>query len=40
MERLKAVRQERVKLNGIEFDQLTVPEEDQQRILELLKVKL
>ena len=40
LERLKAVRQERAKLNGIEFDQVTLPEEDQQRILALLKVKL
>jgi hypothetical protein len=40
LERLKAIRQERAKLNGIEFDQLTVPQEDQQSILKLLKVKL
>ena len=40
LERLKAIRQERAKLNGIEFDQVTVPEEDQQRILKLLKVTL
>jgi transposase len=40
LERLKAIRQERAKLNGIEFDQVTVPQEDQQRILQLLKVKL
>ena len=40
LERLKAIRQERAKLNGIEFDHVTVPQEDQQKILELLKVKL
>jgi transposase len=40
LERLKAVRQERAKLNGIEFDQVTAPQQDQQRILNLLKVKL
>jgi transposase len=40
LERLKAIRQERVKLNGIEFNQITTPEEDQQKILALLKVKL
>jgi transposase len=40
LERLKAIRQERAKLNGIEFDQVTVPEEDQQSILELLRVTL
>jgi transposase len=40
LERLKAIRQDRVKLNGIEFDQITVPDPDQLRILELLKVKL
>ena len=40
LERLKAIRQERTKLNGIEFDQVTVPQQDQQSILDLLKVKL
>jgi transposase len=40
LERLKAIRQERAKLNGIEFNQVTVPQADQQEILELLKVKL
>jgi transposase len=40
LERLKAIRQERVKLSGVEFNQTTSPEEDQQRILDLLKVKL
>jgi transposase len=40
IERLKAIRQERVKLNGVEFNQLTSPDDDQQRILDLLKTKL
>ena len=40
LERLKAIRQQRVKLNGIEFNQITVPDADQQKILDLLKVKL
>jgi hypothetical protein len=40
LERLKAIRQERAKLSGIEFDQVTVPEVDQQSILKLLKVTL
>jgi hypothetical protein len=40
LERLKAIRQDRVKLNGLEFDQHTTPDEDQQKILDLLKVKL
>ncbi len=40
LERLKALRQERVKLNGIEFNQITTPEADQQKILDLLKVTL
>jgi hypothetical protein len=40
LERLKAIREERAQLNGVEFNQLTTPEEDQQKILDLLKVKL
>jgi transposase len=40
LERLKAIRQQRVRLNGIEFNQITSPYQDQQKILELLKVKL
>jgi transposase len=40
LERLKAIRQERVKLNGIEFNQISSPEADQQKILDLLKVRL
>ncbi len=40
LERLKAIRQERAKLNGVEFNQITTPEEDQQQILDLLNVTL
>jgi len=40
LERLKGIRRERVRLNGIEFEQNTLPDEDQQRILDLLGVKL
>jgi len=34
------VRSSGVRLNGIEFNQITSPYQDQQKILELLKVKL
>jgi transposase len=40
LERLKAIRQERAKFNRIQFDQISVPQHDQQNILKLLKVKL
>ena len=40
IERLKAIRREKVHLAGAEFHQVTVPEPDQQRILDLLKTKL
>ncbi|HYQ92712.1 MAG TPA: IS1634 family transposase [Candidatus Competibacteraceae bacterium] len=40
LQRLKAIRRQRVRANGVEFDQVTLPEEDQQRILDWLKVKL
>jgi len=40
IETLKAVRQERVKIEGVEFNQFTIPDADQQRILDLLQVKL
>jgi transposase len=40
IETLKAVRQERVKLQGVKFNQLTTPDAAQQRILDLLQVKL
>jgi hypothetical protein len=38
--RLKAIRREKVSLAGAEFHQVTVPEPDQQRILDLLKTRL
>jgi hypothetical protein len=37
--RLKAIRREKVHLAGAQFHQVTVPEPDQQRILDLLKTK-
>jgi transposase len=40
LQRLKAIRRQRVRANGVEFDQVTLPEADQQKILDLLKVKL
>lgn len=39
LERLKALRRQRVKVGGVEFDQVGEPEPDQRQILELLKVK-
>ena len=40
IERLAAIRRERVKMAGVEFDRVTTPEADQQRILELLEVTM
>ena len=40
LERLKAICREKVHLAGAEFHQVTVPEPDRQRILDLLKTKL
>jgi transposase len=40
IERLATIRQDRVKMAGVEFDQVTTPEADQQRILDLLEVTL
>ncbi len=40
IERLAAIRRERVKMAGVEFNRVTTPEADQQRILDLLKVTL
>ena len=40
IERLAAIRREKVHLVGAQFHQVTVPEPDQQRILDLLKTKL
>jgi len=40
IERLKGIRRQRVRANGVEFDQVTQPDEEQQKILDLLKIKL
>lgn len=40
IERLSAIRKQRVKVAGIEFDQVTQADEEQQKILDLMKVKL
>jgi transposase len=39
IERLKAIRRQRVKVGGVEFDQVGEPQEDQKEILALLKTK-
>jgi transposase len=38
--RLSAIRRQRVRLNQVEFEQVCAPQADQQRILDLLRVKL
>ena len=40
IQRLMAIRREKVSLAGVDFFQITTPEPDQQRILDLLGVKL
>lgn len=40
IERLAAIRRERIAIDGVEFNKLTTPQEDQQRILNSLKIKL
>ncbi len=40
IQRLAAIRRERVKMAGVEFDRVTTPEADQQRILDLLEVTM
>jgi hypothetical protein len=40
MARLKAIRREKVHLAGAQFHQVTVPEPDQQQILDLLGTRL
>jgi len=40
IEHLSAIRIQRVKIAHTEFDQVTQPDDDQQRILDLLGVKL
>jgi transposase len=40
IERLAGIRKQRVKAAGVEFDQVTQADQEQQRILDLMKVKL
>jgi transposase len=40
LERLKGIRQQRVSVGAVEFDQVSQPDDEQQKILDLLKVKL
>lgn len=40
IERLMSIRKQRVKVSGVEFDQVTQADEEQQNILDLLRVKL
>src|SRR5262245_34043980 len=40
LERLKGIRQQRVSVDAAELDQVSQPDEEQQKILDLLKVKL
>lgn len=40
IERLKGIRRQRVRANGVEFDQVTQPDEEQRRILNLLNIRL
>ena len=40
LERLKGIRTERVKAAGVEFDQVTQADEEQRKILDLMKIKL
>ena len=35
-----AIRRERVKMTGVEFDKITPPQDDQQEILKALGIKL
>jgi transposase len=40
IERLMSIRKQRVKVSGVEFDQVSQADEEQQNILDLLQVKL
>jgi transposase len=40
IERLAAIRQEKILMAGVEFDKVTTPQADQQRILDYLQVRL
>lgn len=39
IERLRSIRKQRVKVAEVEFDQVTQPDQEQQKILDLLKMK-
>jgi transposase len=40
LERLTGIRRQRVSVGAVEFDQVSQPDDEQQKILDLLKVKL
>lgn len=40
VERLKGIRRERVSVAGVQYDQVTQPDQEQQKIMELLKLKM
>jgi transposase len=40
IERLRGIRKQQVKVAEVEFDQVTQADQEQQRILDLMKVKL
>ena len=40
LERLAAIRREKILMAGVQFDKVTVPQIDQQKILDYLQVSL
>jgi len=40
IERLTAIRRERIVMAGVEFEKITTPEDDQQRILNALGIRM
>ena len=40
IERLAAIRRDKIAMGALEFDKVTTPETDQQMILDYLKVRL
>jgi hypothetical protein len=40
IERLMGIRKQRVKVSEVQFDQVTQADQEQQKILDLLQVKL
>jgi hypothetical protein len=40
IERLAAIRREKIAMGAVEFEKVTTPEPDQQTILDYLKVRL